>query len=163
MSMQTHDQHSNEHREGRSDETALDKIIDAGLVTFPVEPLSQGFSRRLMKTIEAESSTDATRLSPLSYLSFSNLLWFGQTLYREVRSVRAQVRSTDVTIAALFALLWCVVAGSSIWTERLVPWQASSMENGIQLTWLIPLFTVLGGFLTLGMLGIFLYLEQRDY
>lgn len=160
-----------------------DKIIDASLAAYPVEPLPNNFTANVMQAIAAESVVNSTRanttpmnatlantevseaVDPFSWIiaiSRQGIRQIAASLYRELGLVLSQVRRVDIMVAASFALLWCVVAASFIWTSRLVTTETNALGELGPVAWLIPLSTLLGGLIALSMLGVYAYLEQRD-
>lgn len=147
------------------DQDALERTIDAGLASFPIEPLPAGFTKSVMKAVQddsiVESSLTANVASVLSAFSTQELLDLGKFLYNEALSVQGQIRRGDVWLAALFALLWSVIAGVSIWTILVLLPKMGSVSNADQLSWHTPLTAVIGFALIIETVIIYFYLEQR--
>lgn len=143
-----------------SEPNELERVVDAGLASYPVVPLPEEFMKSVMTVIQNETNSSA--VSPLSIMSRQHLVGFGNFLYHEILSVYAQIRRRDVFAAASFALLWCLIAGISVWTMRRVTHKIDIFNNPEQLSWWMPLYVVVGFALVIEMLLIYFYLEQRD-
>lgn len=147
------------------EQDALEQTIDAGLATFPIEPLPAGFTNAVMNAVHDEAvveSSLAVNVSAIfSAYSAHELVGFAKFLYKEALSVREQIRRSDVLLAALFALLWSVIAGVSIWTILVLLPEMGSLGTSGQASWQTPLAVVTGFALIIETLIIYFYLEQR--
>lgn len=144
------------------DENEIDALIDAALNAHSLAPLPAGFVQSVMENIAQEPGHKPEPKSALSHISRARLHQLLQALRGELNSVRNQLQSADVILAFVFALLWCAVGGAFVWTDRLISTDRVAASHVDPLMGMTPLFIVFGGLLTLGMLGVFLYLEQRD-
>ncbi|MEM7130789.1 MAG: hypothetical protein AAF702_30980 [Chloroflexota bacterium] len=139
-----------------------ERIIDAALRTYPVQPLPTGFTERVMQSIALESPAQPIVRSPYGKFSLKQLLQARHNLFEEVIAVGKQLRTGDFLIATFFALLWFTVVGTLIWSTQLVASNVLAASNSLLASWFISLCIALGSCIMLGLLGVVLYHEQVE-